>query len=42
MAQAWDDLAATLKQGLMDDDSLSEIARRYSMEVIGPVPAGYV
>lgn len=35
MAQALDDLAATLKEGLMDDDSLAEIARRCSMEGSG-------
>jgi hypothetical protein len=26
----------------MDDETLGEIARRYGMEVIGPVPEGYV
>jgi len=42
MVGYFDDLAAAVKEGRMDDDSLSDIARRYSMEVIGPVPEGYV
>jgi len=42
MVGYFDDLAAALKAGRMDEDSLSEIARRYSMEVLGPVPEGYV
>ena len=28
--------------GEMDDESLGDMARRYGMEVIGPVPEGYV
>ena len=42
MVGYFDDLAAALKEGRMDQDSLSDIARRYSMEVLGPVPEGYV
>jgi len=38
----FDNLAAALKEGRVEDDSLSEIARRHSMEVFGPVPEGYV
>ncbi len=41
MVGYFDDLAAAIKEGRMDDASLAEIARRYSMEVIGPVPEGY-
>ncbi len=38
----FDDLAAALKQGDVEPDALSDIARRYSMDVLGPVPEGYV
>lgn len=38
----FDDLAAALKGGAADDHAVSEIARKYSMEVVGPVPKGYV
>ena len=41
MVGYFDDLAAAIKAGRVDDASLSEIARRYAMEVIGPVPEGY-
>lgn len=37
----FDDLAVALKTGAADD-VVSEIAGKYSMEVIGPVPEGYV
>lgn len=37
----FDDLAAALKGGA-DERAVSEIAQRYSMEVVGPVPEGYV
>ena len=36
----FDELAA--RPGEVDDDSFAEIARRYSMEVVGPVPEGYL
>lgn len=42
MVGYFDDVAAATKAGDVDPDRLSEIARRYSMEVIGPVPEGYV
>lgn len=38
----FDDLAAALKGGAADEQAVSDIARRYSMEVVGPVPEGYV
>lgn len=42
MVGYFDDVAAATKAGDVDPDSLSEIALRYSMEVIGPVPEAYV
>jgi glyoxylate utilization-related uncharacterized protein len=42
MVGYFDDVAAATKAGEVDPDRLSEIALRYSMEVIGPVPEGYV
>lgn len=41
MVGYFDDLALALKAGATDE-VVSEIARRYSMEVIGPVSEGYV
>ena len=37
----FDALADATNVGDVDPDTLSEIARRYSMDVIGPVPEGY-
>ncbi len=37
----FEDLAEALRTGV-DEDELSRIAERYSMEVIGPVPEGYL
>ena len=42
MVGYFDELAATVGSGEVDPDDLAEIARRYSMDVIGPVPEGYV
>jgi mannose-6-phosphate isomerase-like protein (cupin superfamily) len=42
MVGYFDELAAAIARNEMDDDTLAEIARRYGMEVIGPVPHGYV
>lgn len=42
MVGYFDDVAAAVKAGDVDPDALTEIARRYSMDVIGPVPEGYV
>lgn len=41
MVGYFDDLADTTKKGDVSDAVLSEIARTYSMEVLGPVPEGY-
>lgn len=41
MVGYFDDLGLALKAGATDE-AVSEIARRYSMEVIGPVSEGYV
>ena len=38
----FDELSAALAQGDADPDVLTDIADRYGMEVIGPVPEGYV
>ena len=42
MVGYFDDLASATRAGDVDPDGLSDIALRYSMEVIGPVPEGYV
>jgi mannose-6-phosphate isomerase-like protein (cupin superfamily) len=41
MVGYFDDLAAGIRTGL-DEDGLSEIAARYSMDVVGPVPDSYL
>jgi len=38
----FDEVADAAKAGGVDPDVLTQIALRYSMEVIGPVPEGYV
>ena len=42
MVGYFDDLAAAIARNEMDDETLGEIARRHGMEVIDPVPEGYV
>jgi quercetin dioxygenase-like cupin family protein len=42
MTGYFDDLAAAIRQGEVDDGSLAEIARRHSMEVVGPAAERYV
>ena len=42
MVGYFDEVADAAKAGDVDPDVLSQIALRYSMEVIGPVPEGYV
>ena len=37
----FDELSAAISSGQMDPETLSEIANRYGMEVVGPVPEGY-
>jgi quercetin dioxygenase-like cupin family protein len=42
MVGYFDEVADAAKVGEIDPEVLSQIALRYSMEVIGPVPEGYV
>lgn len=42
MVGYFDELADAARAGDMDPDALAKVALRYSMEVIGPVPEGYV
>ncbi len=42
MVGYFDELADAIARDEMDDETLGEIARRYGMEVIGPVPEGYL
>ncbi len=42
MVGYFDDVAAATAAGDVDPDRLSDIALRYSMEVIGPLPEGYL
>jgi mannose-6-phosphate isomerase-like protein (cupin superfamily) len=41
MVGYFDELSEATKRGNIDPEILSEIAARYSMEVLGPVPEGY-
>ena len=38
----FDDLSEAIKSGDANDEILDEIAKRYSVEVVGPVPEGYM
>jgi mannose-6-phosphate isomerase-like protein (cupin superfamily) len=42
MVGYFDDLSEAMEQGEADPEQLSDIATRYSKEVIGPVPEGYL
>lgn len=42
MVGYFDDLSAALKSDTASDEAVGEIARRHAMEVVGPVPEGYV
>lgn len=42
MVGYFDELAAAISSGQADNERLSEIAERYGMEVLGPVPEGYL
>jgi len=42
MVGYFEELSGAIARGEMDDATLGEMARRYGMEVIGPVPEGYV
>lgn len=41
MVGYFDELAETIASGTVDDEHLGAIARRYGMEVLGPVPESY-
>jgi mannose-6-phosphate isomerase-like protein (cupin superfamily) len=42
MVGYFDELAEATTKGVVDPAALTEIALRYSMEVLGPVPPGYI
>ncbi len=42
MLGKFDDLSEAMKKGEADPERLSEITSRYSVEVVGPVPEGYL
>jgi hypothetical protein len=42
MVGYFDELSEAVRAGNADPQSLSQTALRYSMEVLGPVPQGYV
>ena len=42
MVGYFDELAAAIAKGDADDARLGAIAQRYGMEVLGPVPEGYI
>lgn len=42
MVGYFDELASAITSGEADDDKLGQIAERYGMEVVGPVPEGYL
>jgi len=42
MVGYFDELSAALASGNVDPDHLAAIAARYGMDVLGPVPEGYV
>jgi mannose-6-phosphate isomerase-like protein (cupin superfamily) len=42
MVGYFDELSAALARGEADAETLSQIADRYAMDVIGPVPEGYL
>ena len=42
MVGYFDEVAAAISAGNLEDDALADIAKRYGMDVVGPVPEGYV
>jgi uncharacterized cupin superfamily protein len=42
MVGYFDELSVALREGTADDDHLRQIAERATMEVVGPVPEGYL
>ena len=41
MVGYFDELRTAEETGRVDDETLAAVARRFSMEVVGPVPEGY-
>ena len=42
MVGYFDELSAALRNDDVDESLLADIARRHSMEIVGPVPESYV
>ena len=42
MVGYFDDLSAAIQRGEVDESALDDVALRYSMEIVGPVPESYV
>jgi len=42
MVGYFDDLRAAIRNGTAEDELLTEISHRHSMEVLGAVPEGYL
>jgi quercetin dioxygenase-like cupin family protein len=42
MVGYFDEVSAAVREGAVSDERLSEIAAAYSMDVLGPVPEGYM
>jgi mannose-6-phosphate isomerase-like protein (cupin superfamily) len=42
MVGYFDDLSQAIRHDEVDESALADIARRHSMEIVGPVPDGYV
>jgi hypothetical protein len=42
MVGYFDELSEATRTGPVDPERVSEIGRRYAMEVVGPVPEGYL
>jgi mannose-6-phosphate isomerase-like protein (cupin superfamily) len=38
----FEELSAAIRHGDVDEDTLADVARRHSMEIVGPVPESYV
>jgi hypothetical protein len=38
----FDDLSAAIRDGPVAESLLDDVARRHSMEIVGPVPESYV
>lgn len=42
MVGYFDDLSEAMRAGSADEEALAEIRNRHSLEIIGPVPDGYL